>query len=303
MIYTVTLNPSLDYTVQVNNFQIGKLNRSALDIKVPGGKGINVSRVLKRLGVDSIALGFLGGYTGEYIEEFLIKEQIQVDFIKVEEDTRINIKLKTDQETEINGTGPNIGATELEQLILKLEKTSKEDIVVFSGSIPNTLSAKIYNKLIEKARKKGTLFVADVSGEALRNIIKAKPFLIKPNHHELGELFDTEVNTIEEAVYYGGKLLNEGIDNIIISMAEQGALLINDTGAYHATAPVGILKNSVGAGDSLIGGFLASFAKGAKLDEAFRLGVASGSATAFSMGLCTKEKVMSLVNQVKITSL
>ncbi|PTY83068.1 1-phosphofructokinase family hexose kinase, partial [Heyndrickxia sporothermodurans] len=199
MIYTITLNPSLDYTVKVDNFQIGELNRSNEDYKVPGGKGINVSRVLKRLGVDSKALGFVGGFTGKYIEDYLKDEQIEVDFVKVAGDSRINIKLKTDVETEINGSGPNIGPAEFEKFIEKLDAANSKDIIVFSGSIPSTLPATIYKDLIEKGKQKGTLFVADVSGVALKNVIEAKPFLIKPNHHELGELFDKEITTIQDA--------------------------------------------------------------------------------------------------------
>ncbi|KYD08233.1 1-phosphofructokinase [Heyndrickxia sporothermodurans] len=303
MIYTITLNPSLDYTVKVDNFQIGELNRSNEDYKVPGGKGINVSRVLKRLGVDSKALGFVGGFTGKYIEDYLKDEQIEVDFVKVAGDSRINIKLKTDVETEINGSGPNIGPAEFEKFIEKLDAANSKDIIVFSGSIPSTLPATIYKDLIEKGKQKGTLFVADVSGVALKNVIEAKPFLIKPNHHELGELFDKEITTIQDAYLYGKKLVDSGIENVIVSMADKGAVLITKTGAYHANVPKGTLVNSVGAGDSLVGGFLAAFVTGAPVEQAFRNGVSSGSATAFSMGLCTKEMVSNLLNQVKVTTL
>lgn len=303
MIYTITLNPSLDYTVKVNDFQLGALNRTDEDYKVPGGKGINVSRVLKRLGVDSKALGFVGGFTGKYIEDYLKDEQIQVDFVKVAGDSRINIKLKADEETEINGSGPNIGPAEFEKFIEKLDAAHSEDIIVFSGSIPSTIPTSIYKDLIEKGKQKGTLFIADVSGEALKNVIEAKPFLIKPNHHELGELFDKEITTIQDAYFYGKKLVDNGIENVIVSMADKGALLITKTHAYHANVPKGTLINSVGAGDSLVGGFLAAFVTGAQVEQAFRNGVASGSATAFSMGLCTKEMVSNLVNQVKVTTL
>ncbi|MGV3464565.1 MAG: 1-phosphofructokinase [Heyndrickxia sp.] len=303
MIYTITLNPSVDYHVEVDNFELGKLNRTKSDYKVPGGKGINVSRVLKRLGVQSQARGFLGGFTGTYIQEFLKKEQIDMNFVEVDQDTRINIKLKSEGETEINGVGPNVTKEQLEKLFAQFSTLTKEDIVVFSGSIPSSLPSTIYVELIKRCRDNGIRIVADVSGDALESILDEKPFLIKPNHHELGELFDTEIHTIQEAYTFGKKLVEKGVENIIVSMAEKGALFINKDVAFQASAPKGVLKNSIGAGDSLVAGFLSAFTTGKSLEEAFKIGVASGSATAFSQGLCTKHEVMNLFNQVKLQTL
>jgi 1-phosphofructokinase len=303
MIYTITLNPSLDYHVEVDDFEVGKLNRTKSDSKVPGGKGINVSRVLKKLGVESEALGFLGGFTGRYIEEFLKEEQIAIDFVEVDEDTRINIKLKTGEETEINGIGPYVKQDQLNHLQSKIEKVNSDDIVVFSGSIPSSLPSTIYTDLMKRCNEKAIRVVADVSGKALKNVIEAKPFLIKPNHHELGELFNTEINTVQDAHVYGKKLIDKGVKNVIVSMAEQGALFINEGNAFHANAPSGVLKNSIGAGDSVVAGFLSAYATGKTIEEAFKIGVASGSATAFSIGLCTKDEVLKLLKQVKTKTL
>jgi len=226
-----------------------------------------------------------------------------MEFIEVNQDTRINIKLKSEEETEINGAGPNITKEHLEELFALLSTLTSEDIVVFSGSIPSSLPSTIYVDLIKKCKDKGIRFVADVSGDALESILAEKPFLIKPNHHELGELFQTEINTIQDAFMYGKKLVEKGIENIIVSMAEKGALFINKDFAFQASAPKGELQNSIGAGDSLVAGFLSAYTTGKSLEEAFKIGVASGSATAFSQGLCTKDEVMGLLNQVKLQTL
>lgn len=303
MIYTVTLNPSVDYIVKVANFEVGKLNRSTSDLKLPGGKGINVSRVLKRLGIESKALGFVGGFTGEFTETFLKQEEIQVDFVKLNEDTRINIKMKTEEETEINGAGPAIKEVEYQLFLSKLNELTEEDIIVFSGSIPGSLPATLYKDLIDFCNEKKIRVVADVSEEALKNVIHSKPFLIKPNHHELGDLFNVKIHEISEAEKYGRKLLDYGIENVIVSMADKGALLINKDGSIYANSPNGKLKNSVGAGDSLVAGFLSGLATSQTLNNSFRIGVASGSATAFSMELCKKSEVMNLLDQIKTTNL
>ncbi|KHD86003.1 1-phosphofructokinase [Heyndrickxia ginsengihumi] len=303
MIYTVTLNPSVDYIVKVNDFEVGGLNRSIMDTKFPGGKGINVSRVLKRLNVSSTALGFIGGFTGNYIEQFLKTEGISTDFVQVEEDTRINIKLKTEKETEINGQGPIITEQTLKQFIGKIEQLNEDDLILFSGSIPSSLPATIYVDLIKRCQEKHIRVIADVSGESLNHVIHANPFLIKPNHHEIGEIFNTKIETVEDAHLYGRKLLDLGVQNVIVSMAEKGALFLNKDSAYYATAPRGIVKNSVGAGDSVVAGFLSQFSQGKSYEEAFRVGVACGSATAFSLELCTKDEVETLLPQVKVQNL
>ncbi|MGG3384986.1 1-phosphofructokinase [Heyndrickxia faecalis] len=303
MIYTVTLNPSVDYIVQVEHFELGGLNRSVMDTKFPGGKGINVSRVMKRLGVDSTALGFLGGFTGSYIENFLKAEGILTDFVQVSGDTRINIKLKSGVETEINGTGPSISEAELDRLLAKIDSLGKDDVILFSGSIPSSLPSSIYADLIQKCRENQIRVIADVSGESLGHVIKTGPFLIKPNHHEIGEIFGVKVETPEEAKQYGSRLLDMGVENVIVSMAEKGALFLNKEVSYFAQAPKGKVKNSAGAGDSVVAGFVSGMAKGKSYKESFALGVACGSATAFSMELCTKQEATSLLEQVHVQSL
>lgn len=301
MIYTVTLNPSVDYIVEVKQFEIGSLNRTTADTKFPGGKGINVSRVMKRLGVESNALGFIGGFTGKFVEDFLHDEEIKTSFVKVLDDTRINIKLKTELETEINGLGPNITNRQVEDFLEIFNEMNKEDIVVLAGSIPGTLPTSIYKKIISICKKKGLKVVADVSGDALKEVVSQKPFLIKPNHHELGELFNVEINSVEEAQIYAEKLIEQGVKHVIVSLAEKGALLITADSSYVANVPKGKVLNSVGAGDSVVGGFISALSKDYSIEEAFKIGVASGSGTAFSMGLCTKEKIEELLPYIQVS--
>ncbi|MDR7076899.1 1-phosphofructokinase [Neobacillus niacini] len=300
MIYTVTLNPSLDYIVEVDQVTLGELNRTKNETKFPGGKGINVSQVLKRLDVDSRALGFLGGFTGEYIEEFLKSLEIETDFVKVTEDTRINVKLKSEKETEINAKGPNITVENFESLKRKIRELTSEDILVLAGSIPSTMPENTYEELVKLCNENGTKFVVDAEGELLKKVLPLKPFLIKPNHHELGDLFNTVITSKQEAISYGRELINQGAQNVIVSLAEKGAVLINKDQNFTATVPKGEVKSSVGAGDSMVAGFLATYAKTKSIEEAFRFSVAAGSATAFSIGLCTREKMEGLLPQVKV---
>ena len=303
MIYTCTLNPSVDYVVQVQEFQLGDLNRMSFDAKYPGGKGINVSRVLKRAGVESKALGFIGGFTGSFVEGFLREEGIPANFIHVNGDSRINIKLKTETETEINGQGPEITNDQFGQLVKQIEGLENSDILVLAGSIPSSLPSDLYIKLSKLAKNQGAKVVVDVSGKVLLDIVDQKPFFIKPNHHELGELFDTTIETPEEAIPYGQRLLELGAENVAISMAEKGALLVTKDAVYQASVPKGTVKNSVGAGDSLVAGFLAAWLQKSDIVEAFRTGVASGSATAFSLELCTQEDVLRLIPEVEIKTI
>jgi 1-phosphofructokinase len=300
MIYTVTLNPSVDYIVEVEQFELGSLNRTSADTKFPGGKGINVSRVMKRLGVESNALGFIGGFTGKFVEDFLKNENIHTNFIKASGDSRINIKLKTEVETEINGLGPSISESQLTEFFKIFQNMTKEDIVVLAGSIPGTLPASIYKEIIAVCKGKEIKVVADVSGEALKEVISEKPYLIKPNHHELGELFNTEIHTVEEALTYGQKLVEQGVKYVIVSLAEKGALLLTENNSFVANVPKGKVLNSVGAGDSVVGGFLSASSKNYSIEEAFKIGVAAGSATAFSMELCTKEKIEELLPHIEV---
>ncbi len=300
MIYTVTLNPSVDYIVRLEQLELGALNRMTEDSKFPGGKGINVSRVMKRLGVESKAIGFLGGFTGSFIEDFLTAENINHQFIRVSGDTRINIKLKTDVETEINGLGPSVSDDQLNLFLQQFEQMNKDDIVILAGSIPGTLPSSIYKRIMEVCRGKGMKVVADVSGDALKEVVSEKPFLIKPNHHELGELFQTTIETVEEAHEYAKMLIAKGVQHVIVSLAEKGALLVTENSSFVANVPKGKVLNSVGAGDSVVGGFISAYATNKPIEEAFKIGVASGSATAFSLELCTKEKIEELLPQFEV---
>ncbi|MFP3122103.1 1-phosphofructokinase [Ectobacillus funiculus] len=301
MIYTCTLNPSIDYVVELDSIQLGDLNRAKRTEQYPGGKGINVSRVLKRLGVENTALGFIGGFTGEFIREELSKELVNHDFVKANGTTRINVKLKSGDETEINGQGPTIETEQINELLQKVEAMNEGDIFVLAGSLPASIPADFYKTLATAARARGVKIVADTSGPALQEIIEEKLFLIKPNHHELGELFETTITSKEESIAYAKRLVESGIQNVIVSMAGAGALLITNHKILYANAPKGTVKNSVGAGDSTIGGFLAAYTQGKALEECFRYGVASGSATAFSSDLCTKEEVEKLLPEITIT--
>lgn len=303
MIYTITFNPSIDYVVQVENFMPGEVNRVKQDFKYPGGKGINVSRVLNNLNVKSKALGFIGGFTGEYIMNALKNEGIDTDFIKVKGDTRINVKLKSNEETEINGAGPQIDRNDIEKLFEKIEKLTSDDFLVLAGNVQKTLPIDIYGQIQKNCLNNNVKVIVDTTGEALLNTLKHKPFLIKPNNHELSEIFNVPINTQEEIIHYGNKLLDMGAQNVIVSMASNGALLICNEGVYHASAPKGTVKNSVGAGDSVIAGFLANYTSSLDIIKAFKWGASSGSATAFSLDLCKKDEVERLLEQVEIIKL
>ncbi|RSD26208.1 1-phosphofructokinase [Mesobacillus subterraneus] len=300
MIYTLTLNPSVDYIVEADEIELGKLNRSKKETKLPGGKGINVSRVLRSMGTESKAIGFLGGFTGNYVEEFLNKEGIFTGFVKIDGDTRINVKLKAGSETEINASGPAVSNLALGLLKEQIKQLGTGDFLVIAGSIPSSMPESIYEEIVQICKKSGAEVIVDAEGNLLKSIIHYKPFLIKPNHHELGQLFDKEITSVEEAVTYGKKLVEAGAKNVIVSMAEKGAVYINETDAFIATVPSGKVKSSVGAGDSMVAGFLAQYIKSKDRQDAFRYSVASGSATAFSIGLCTPEKVEQLLPEVNI---
>ncbi|MFP4977560.1 1-phosphofructokinase [Paenibacillus sp. CN-4] len=303
MIYTVTLNPSIDYIVEVNELKLGELNRMTRDLKLPGGKGINVSRILNELGVKNRAVGFLGGFTGRYIEDMLRAHSVDSEFVFIEEDTRINIKLKHGEETEINGQGPAITAAESAKLLEKLSGLSQGDVVVLAGSAPPSLGPDYYSRLIQAVVHSGAEFVIDTTGQALLNALDQRPLLVKPNHHELAELFGVTIGSREELIHYGRKLLERGAKHVLISMAGEGALLITDTEVYHANVPAGLVRNSVGAGDSMIAGFVGTLALTGDVQAAFRAGVASGSATAFSDDLATREDIERLRPQVTVTAL
>lgn len=298
MIYTITFNPSIDYVIQVDNFTVGTVNRVRHDEKYAGGKGINVSRVLNNLGIESRALGFIGGFTGKFIEDSLKKAGISTDFIKVSQDTRINVKLKSGEETEINGAGPDIDDDKLGELFKKIENLKSDDFLVLAGNVQKSVKRNIYS-IIQTKCGDGRVIV-DTTGDALKNTLKYKPFLIKPNIHELGDLFGVNISSVKEIVHYADELRKSGAQNVVVSMGKDGALLICDEGVYSASAPKGEVKNSVGAGDSLVAGFLAQYTRNCNIIDAFKYGAASGSATAFSMDLCKKDDVEKLLPQVEI---
>ncbi|MEH7305409.1 1-phosphofructokinase [Neobacillus drentensis] len=300
MIYTLTLNPSVDYIVKLEIFQLGELNRTVDEAKFPGGKGINVSRVLNQFGTRSKALGFVGGFTGAYIEQYLQNEKIDSDFVQVEEDTRINVKLKTGQESEINAKGPTITEENFTLLKQKIMQLGADDLLVLAGSIPSSLPKTTYEDLVKICSESNAQFVVDAEGDLLKKVLPYQPLLIKPNHLELGELFETTITNAEEVIPLGKRLVEMGAKNVIVSLAGAGAVLINSETTLLAEVPKGEVKNSVGAGDSMVAGFLAAYVETSNIEEAFRFSVASGSATAFSLGLCTKEKVEELLSQVHI---
>lgn len=303
MIYTCTLNPSVDYIVHVDELRLGELNRAVKTLTFPGGKGINVSRVLKRLGVESTALGFIGGFTGSFIIEQLQSENIACDFVEVPGNTRINVKLKSGTETEINGQGPMMEPEHEEALIKKMQALTENDVVVLAGSVPSSLSPDVYEKIIDEAKKAKAKVVVDTSGPVLKQLLARKPFLAKPNHKELAELFETSFHSQGEIKVYGRRLVELGVENVIVSMAGNGAFYFNKEMTLFAEAPKGTVKNSVGAGDSMVAGFLAAYTNGKSLEEAFAYSVASGSATAFSEDLCTKDRVEQLVREINVIRL
>ena len=307
MIYTVTFNPSLDYIVSVDDFKLGLTNRTSSELILPGGKGTNVSTVLKNLGFESTALGFVAGFTGNEIVKRLNDMGIKSDFISIENGiSRINLKLKSIDGTEINGAGPDISEEKVNKLMDKLNQLKEGDVLVLAGSIPSSMSDNIYRDIMADLKDRGVMIVVDATKDLLLNVLEYHPFLIKPNNHELGEIFDVKLTTREEVIPYGRKLQEKGARNVLVSMAGEGAVLIAEDGqVFDTPAPKGKLINGVGAGDSMVAGFVAGFLKKgdyayAKQDYeyAFHMGVASGSASAFSENLATKEEIINVYNQV-----
>ena len=300
MIYTVTFNPSLDYIVSVEDFKLGLTNRTSSELILPGGKGINVSTVLGNLGIENTALGFLAGFTGKEIVRRLEEMGVASDFIEIKEGvSRINLKLKSIDGTEINGSGPVISPEDVEKLMEKLEKLGEGDVLFLAGSIPTSMPDDMYQKIMAKLDGKGVMIVVDATRDLLMNVLAYHPFLIKPNNHELGEIFDVELLTRESVVPYAKKLQEKGARNVLVSMAGEGAVLIAEDGTvYDAPAPKGELKNGVGAGDSMVAGFMAGWLEKQEYRHAFHMGVASGSASAFSENLATKEEIAGVYQQV-----
>lgn len=300
MIYTVTLNPSIDYIVRLDKVNVGSVNRMESDDKFAGGKGINVSRVLKRLGIDNTATGFIGGFTGKFITDTLENEAIATKFVQVSEDTRINVKIKADAETEINGTGPTVSPEQLITLKDILLGLSEKDTVVFAGSSNKNLGNVVYKELISLTRQTGAQVVCDFEGQTLIDSLEFQPLLVKPNNHELGDIFGMKLENLDEIEKYAREILAKGAQYVIISMAGDGALLVTRDGAYFAKPIKGIVKNSVGAGDSMVAGFTGEFVRSGNAVEAFKWGVACGTATTFSDDLATAAFINETYEKVEV---
>lgn len=302
MIYTVTFNPAIDYVVKVPDLKLGSVNRTESDDVQIGGKGINVSVILNNLGVRNIALGFIAGFTGEEIKNKLEKEGVKTDFIELNKGlTRINVKIKANVETEINGTGPNIPQSAVEELFGKLSALKNGDILILAGSIPKSIPNDIYEKIMERLSDKEIRFVVDATKDLLCNVLKYKPFLIKPNNFELEEIFDVKLDTDNDIIYYAKKLQEKGARNVLVSMGGKGAILIDENGKDYKMDPInGNVKNTVGAGDSMVAGFVAGYIEKNDYSYALKLGSASGSATAFSLNLATKQEIMDILQKMQI---
>lgn len=300
MIYTITFNPALDYIVKMEDLNVGHVNRTESEEIYAGGKGINVSIVLKNLGVENTALGYIAGFTGKEIERRVKEFGCSTDFIELQNGmSRINVKIKSSKESEINGSGPDINDEALNELYKKLDALKEDDILVLAGSIPKTLPKNIYENIMKRLDGRGIKFVVDTTGELLMNVLKYKPFLIKPNHHELAELFNVKLESKDDIVKYAKELVKMGAQNVVISMAGDGAILVDsDLNVTMSDVPKGVLKNSVGAGDSMVAGFITGYLKNNNLVDAFKMGVATGSASAFSEGLATEDKVYELLKQI-----
>ena len=302
MIYTVTLNPSIDYVINLEHLNVGHINRINSEHVYPGGKGINVSRILKTLGHDNIATGFVSNFTGDFIIKSLSDLDVKSDFIKLDNGfTRINIKIKSDEETEINGSGPDISEEKLNELFDKLSKLKEGDILILAGSIPQTLKEDLYERIMEHVKNHNVKVVVDATKNLLLNVLKYNPFLIKPNNHELEEIFNVQLESIEDIVTYGKKLQDMGARNVLVSRGKDGALLITENEeVFIANVPKGEVINSVGAGDSMVAGFISAYINSNSYEEALKLGSASGSATAFSSDLASKELIDKLIGEIKV---
>ena len=300
MIYTVTFNPSLDYIVSVENFRLGLTNRTSSELMLPGGKGVNVSTVLMNLGIENTALGFAAGFVGDEIVRQMEEMGVQNGFIRIEEGvSRINLKLKSIDGTEINGQGPVISPEHVEELMKQLDRLGEGDVLFLSGSIPSSMPDDAYQKIMERLDGRGVQIVVDATKDLLLNVLEYHPFLIKPNNHELGEIFGVELKTREEVIPYAKKLQKKGAVNVLVSMAGEGAVLIDANEDVHmAPAPKGTLVNGVGAGDSMVAGFMAGWLEKQDYEHAFFMGVYAGSASAFSEHLSTKAEIEAVYQQV-----
>ena len=308
MIYTITFNPALDYTVQVEEFEIGKINRTKSENILAGGKGLNVSIILKRLGIENTALSFIAGFTGKELERKIKQYNIKTDFIEINNGyTRINVKISSlkknsliqERETALNGNGPEITQEDIDELLEKIKKINSEDIVILSGNVPKCINEDIYEIICKELNEKNVKFVVDASQKLLMNCLKYKPFFIKPNKDELEETFNTKIKTKKEIIIYAKKLQEKGAQNVLISLGGDGAILLTEKNeVYYSNTPKG--QVTVGAGDSMVAGFVAGYLKKKDYKEALKLGIASGSATAFSAGLAMNEEINGLLKQITI---
>lgn len=298
MVYTVTFNPAVDYIVHTDELRVGMTNRSEREEIYFGGKGINVSLVLRELGIKSKALGFVAGFTGAAIEKALLESGVDADFVHLDSGfSRINVKIKSSAETELNGSGPDIPEKALAELFEKLDEIKDGDAIVLAGSIPTDLPEDIYERILERLHGKKIRAVVDATKDLLLNVLKYEPFLVKPNKQELEEMFGVKLQSVDDIIIYAKKLREMGAKNVLVSMAGEGAVLLDENGETHVCGVCrGTVKNSVGAGDSMVAGFIAGCEK--SYDYALKLGTASGGATAFSDGLAQKEKIFELIKQL-----
>lgn len=301
MIYTVTFNPALDYILELDKLEIGKIQKSKAELILPGGKGINVSTVLTNLEIGNIALGYKAGFVGAEIERLLSNMNVKTDFIDLEEgNSRINVKISAEEETAINTNGPKISESKILELLEKLKVLNKDDYLVLSGSIPSSIKDDIYERICSIVKKQNVKIVVDATKNLLVQALKYKPFLIKPNNEELGEIFGVDIHTKEDAYVYGKKLKEMGAQNVLVSMGKVGAVLIDEAGKEHfLKSPEGKRVNTVGSGDSMVAGFIAGFLKYNNYDDALKMGVSAGSASALSKYLATKEEVYNLFNNIQ----
>lgn len=297
MIYTVTFNPALDYVMTVDKLLFGDINRTNSEQIYYGGKGINVSAILTRLGIENTALGFLAGFSGERLEEMLNDDGIHHDFVKLKQGyTRINVKIKAEKELDMNANGPTIEAADLDCLFEKLDKITAGDTLILAGSIPDSLPNDIYEKILGRLNEKDVCIVVDATGDLLLNVLKFRPFLIKPNHHELGEIFGVEIRELKDIVKYGKMLQEKGAKNVLVSRGRDGAVLLDENGKTYTMGNVpGKIVSSVGCGDSMVAGFLAGYIQKGDYAYALKLGSACGNASAFSPSLATKKEIESML--------
>lgn len=303
MIYTVTFNPSIDYIMFADDFNLNQLNRTSATYKFAGGKGINVSRVLKTLDVQSTALGFVGGFPGAFITNTLHQQNIATDFVEIADDTRINVKLKTGTETEINAPGPNITQQQFQDLLTKIGQTTPQDIVVVAGSIPKSVPEDAYQQIAALTRKTGAQLVVDAEKDLVESVLSYEPLFIKPNKDELEVMFNTTINSDEEVVKYGKEILARGAQSVIISLGGAGAIYIDKSQSLKATVPNGNVINTVGSGDSTVAGMVAGLNQGLAIESAFKQAVSAGTATAFTEDLAQQQAILDIKQQVVISKI